>query len=167
MAIYARRPKSNFVPAPKGMQHAVCVDVVDLGEVDGKWGKKPKVRIVWQLAARMSDGKPYLAQKMYTNSLHEKATLRKDLESWRGRRFSDDELNQFDLEKLITVNCQLQVIHDTSDDGTVWANVQAVLPVSTDVPPIQAEGYTRVIDRTDDGGGDGGHARYDDDPVPF
>ncbi|MHA1379626.1 MAG: hypothetical protein ACTSRG_14730 [Candidatus Helarchaeota archaeon] len=47
-------------------------------------------------------------------SLHAKATMRKFLESWRGKKFTKEELEGFDLQKILGKPCQLQIIH--SDD---------------------------------------------------
>ncbi len=147
MAIVARKPESNFEPCPEGLHHAVCVDVVDLGIVKGAFGDKPKVRIVWQIEEENQKLRRFTARKQYTLSLHEKANLRKDLEAWRGRKFTEDELNGFDLEKLLTANCQIQVVHDISDEGTVYANVQAVVPAPKNVPKLVPLDYTREQDR--------------------
>ncbi len=162
MAIYASRPKTDFVPAPEGLHQAVCVDVVDLGEQPTVWGPKHKVKLVWQIAQRMESGLPYLVSCRYTLSLHEKATLCQHLEAWRGRRFSDQELEMFDLEKLVGVNCQLQIIHNTKED-TTYANVQTIVPAKG-LTPIRAENYVRERDRTEN---DNGYKTDDDDFVPF
>ena len=47
--------------------------------------------------AEDDNGRRFQLRKDYKNSLHEKAGLRKDLEAWRGRRFTDAELAGFDL----------------------------------------------------------------------
>jgi hypothetical protein len=169
MSIIAKRPESSFTPAPEGLHHAVCVDVIDLGLVAGIWGEKPKVRIVWQLDEENPEsGRRYEVRKMYTLSLHEKAALRKDLESWRGRKFTEDELGGFDLEKLVGVNCQVQIVHDLSDNGTVWANVQAIVPAPKNVPKLVPADYVRAKDRPSDRhNGAGRHPALDEDPIPF
>ncbi len=149
MAIIAKEPEQKeYTPCPEGLHHAVCVDVVDLGIVTGAFGDKHKVRIVWQIEEEQPDtGRRHTASKQYTLSLHEKASLRKDLESWRGRKFVKDELAGFDLEKLIGVNCQIQVVHDISDDGRIWGNVQAVVPPPKNIAKLSALDYTRHKDR--------------------
>ena len=95
MAIVASKG-SSFTPCPAGTFCAVCIDVVDLGMVQstysGKTKKQHKVHIIWQIEEKRDDGKFFTPRKRYTLSLHEKASLRKDLESWRGRPFTDDEL---------------------------------------------------------------------------
>jgi hypothetical protein len=140
----------NFTPAPPGLHQAVCVDVVDMGILEvsyaGKTKQQHKVRVVWQLEDTMEDGKPFIAQKRYTLSLYEKAALRKDLESWRGKTFTRDEEAGFDIERLIGVNCFLNVVH-VDKDGKVYANVAGVVPLKKGMPTITARDYVRVKDR--------------------
>ena len=141
----------DYSPAPAGVHQAVCCDVVDLGIVESEWqGQKKtahKVRIIWQLAELMEDGRPYTVSSRYTASLHEKARLRADLQSWRGRAFTAEELQQFDLEKLIGAGCLINVMH-TSRNGKTYADIAAIMPLAARTPklPISA-GYVRVQDR--------------------
>lgn len=169
MAILAKDTRKEFTPAPEGLHQAVCVDVVDLGMQDGQWGPKPKVRIVWQLdQANAETGKRFTVSQQYTLSLNEKATLRHHLEAWRGKKFSPQELQGFDLEKLLGVNGQVQVVHALSDDGRIWANVQAIVPLGKGMTKMRGEEYMRVKDRTnkpDDPAGNGGKPAEED--VPF
>lgn len=148
MPIIAKDSGSNFIPAPAGPALAVCCDVVDLGLVTGKFGTKPEIKIVWQLAD-VDDQiqKRPIVQKRYTLSLHEKANLRKDLESWRGRPFTTEELKGFDVEKVIGVPVFLNIVHNTKD-GTTYANAAAVMPPPKSSPAVAVEGYIRVKDRT-------------------
>jgi len=128
MAIIAMKPNSNgtYTPAPEGVHDAVCCDVADLGIVETTWQgetkSQHKVRLVWQLAAKMEDGRPYSIGRRYGLTLHEKSSLAKDLKSWFGKPPPDN----FDLEKLIGQNCQLVIVH-SERDGTTYANVQSVL----------------------------------------
>ena len=167
MAIIARKPESSFEPCPEGLHQAVCVDVVDLGLQDTPWGSKHKVELRWQVdQINERAGRRFELRKRYTNSLHEKAALRKDLECWRGRKFTEEELNGFDLEKLLTINCQLQVIHTLSDEGKTYDNVQAIVPHNSKLPRIAAQDYVRYQDRSKQQGN--GHApATGDDSVPF
>ena len=128
MAIMAIKPQSNgtYTPAPEGVHDAVCCDVADLGIVETTWQgetkQQHKVRIVWQLAAKMEDGRPFSIGRRYGLTLHEKSSLFKDLKTWFGKAPPDN----FDLEKLIGQNCQIVVTHNERD-GTTYANVQSVL----------------------------------------
>lgn len=84
----------------------------------------------------------------YTLSLHEKSKLRPMLEAWRGRKFTNEELEGFDLERLLGANCQVQVCHNISSDGQVYANVQAVVPAAKGAAKMAVNhGYIRVCER--------------------
>ena len=43
--------------------------------------------------------------------MHEKSTLRRDLESWRGVGFTEQEAAKFDITKLMGVPCMISIIH--------------------------------------------------------
>jgi hypothetical protein len=137
----------EFIPAPAGVHQAVCVDVIDMGLLEVTFGGKTKtqhkVRVLWQIDEDMPDGRRFLVQKRYTLSLNEKATLRKDLESWRGKPFTDaDVYDGFDLEKLIGVNALLNVIH-AEKGGRTFANVASVAPLAKRMTKIEPKGYER------------------------
>lgn len=155
MAIMAAAGSDNktFTPAPSGVHQAVCVDVVDLGVLDVTWQgvskKQHKVNVAWQINEDRDDGKPYLVFKRYTLSLSEKSNLRKDLESWRGRKFTSDEERGFDIERLIGVNCLLNVTHNHVGDRT-FANVVSIMPLAKGMPVITARDYVRKCDRQPD-----------------
>lgn len=168
MAIVAKDTRKEFTPAPEGLHQSVCVDVVDLGMQDGQWGPKPKVRLVWQLdRLNPETGKRFTVSQQYTLSLNEKANLRHHLEAWRGKKFSPQELQGFDLEKLLGVNGQVQVVHALSDDGRIWANVQAIVPLGKGMTKMRAEEYTRVKDRTDKPADAAAKNGNDESDVPF
>jgi len=170
MPIIAKRPETTYTAAPEGLHHAVAVDVIDLGIVTSTFGDRHKCRIVWQIEEEnVETRRRFDARKQYNLSLHEKATLRKDLESWRGRKFSEEELKGFDLEKLIGVNCQIQIVHDLGEDGTIWANVTAVVPPPRNTAKLVSLDYTRVKDRPKTQGNKPGvlETELDDVSVPF
>lgn len=74
------------------------------------------------------DGKPapMTISREYTLSLSEKANLRHDLESWRGRQFTIEELKGFQVEKVLGQPCMLSVIHKTSGKGKVYATISNI-----------------------------------------
>lgn len=139
---------ASFTPAPEGVHQAVCVDVIDKGMVETKGfnGAPPKkkhmVSIAWQIDELRDDGKRFLVYRRYTLSLNEKASLRKDLESWRGRKFTRDEEMGFDVETVIGANCMLNIQHNQSGDK-VYANVVSVMPKHKSMPNLVADGYER------------------------
>lgn len=149
-----KEPESNFIPAPAGVHAAVCVDEIDLGYVANRFYPDADdvltVRLVWQIAEEMSDGKPFLIKKEYRASLHEKAGLRKDLESWRGRPFTEAEKVGFDLENVVGMPCMLNIIHKTGSKGGTFANIAAVMPLPRDMLKLTPRDYVRVNDRPKD-----------------
>lgn len=138
MGLTAKKKEGgNFDPVSQGLHHAICISLYDLGtQYMEKFGKSAhKVLLVWEIPDERieveKDGEkkdmPRAISKEYTLSLHEKAGLRKELESWRGRAFSEQELEGFDLTKLLGANCMVQVIHKTKGEGKTFANVANVV----------------------------------------
>jgi hypothetical protein len=142
MAIIAQeKGGKDFKKVPPGAHFAICNMVVDCGVQDisfkGKAKQQHKVYVRWEVPdERVSwekDGKahegPCSIGRFYTLSLSEKAILRKDLENWRGRMFTEDELKGFDLETILGKPCQIMVTH--SDDGK-YANINGIMGLSKD-----------------------------------
>lgn len=139
---------STFEPHPEGQFRAVCVDVVEKLNVPTAFGPKNKVRLVWQTEESREDGKPFLASASFNASLHEQSRLRPFLESWRGKKFTADELKGFDLEALIGIGAVLQITH-TTKDGKTYDNVSSIMRLMKGMEPVEARDYTRVKDRPD------------------
>jgi len=126
----------DFTPIPEDLHLAICYGIWDLGSQFTNFSDHPvhQVVIVWELPEVRGeferDGKkvdlPRAISQKYTVSLHEKANLRKALESWRGKKFTEEELKGFDLKKLLGVPCQIQVLHNVKD-GKTYANVGAII----------------------------------------
>jgi len=150
MPIIAKAGGGSFAPAPAGTHSAVCCDVVDLGVLEvnyaGKTKRQHKITVIWQIGERRDDDKLFLLRKRYTLSLHEKASLRKDLESWRGRSFTPAELEGFDIETLLGVPCLLSVIHQAKD-GDIFANISAIMRLPKGMEALKVVDYVRVCDR--------------------
>lgn len=132
----------NFPQVEPGMHAATCYGVIDLGtQPGGEFKPQRKVLIMWELNERIPDGEhegePYRLSKFYTASLNEKAGLRKDLQSWRGRPFSQQELVKFNLANLIGVPALLNVSH--GDNGK--ARIESVNPMikGAKVETLQAD----------------------------
>jgi hypothetical protein len=104
----------SFENPEAGSYAAVCIRMIDLGTQEITWEGttkfQHKVKIVWELSEKMADGRPFITMRDYTVSLHEKAQLRKDLESWRGRPFTPEELAGFDPKVLIGKGCMINLI---------------------------------------------------------
>lgn len=132
----------EFELCPPGNHVARCYSVVDLGYQDTEWQgvhkSVRKVRISWELPNElMDDGRPFSVSANYTLSLGEKANLRRDLQSWRGRAFTEEELRGFDIESVAGVPAMVNVVHNTGRDGRTYANVGSIspLPKGLECPP--------------------------------
>lgn len=123
----------SFELCPSGTFVATCYRFLDRGtqisEFNGERKRRREVMLTWELPDEMmTDNRPFSVSKTYTWSMHEKATLRKDLESWRGLAFTDADFDgpkAFNTKKLIGAPCMLTVTHTTKGDKT-YANVAAI-----------------------------------------
>ena len=128
--------KKEFKIAPVGSHLARLYRIIDLGtqtsEYMGQTKMLRKVKFFWELHGddlKTDDGKPLIQTRNYTLSLGDKASLRKDLESWRGKSFTDDELRGFDISKLLDKWCMVTVQHRTANNSNVYADAVAITPV--------------------------------------
>lgn len=137
----------DFKRAPAGSHVAVCNMVADCGLQSGFEGKpQRKIYVRFEIPAERveyeKDGKtvegPLTIGSFYTASMNEKATLRKHLEGWRGKTFTDDEAAQFDVSKLLGQGCMLSVIEKESG-GKTYSNIAGMskLPRGFEAPPAE------------------------------
>ena len=136
--------EGNFDPVPQGAHIARCVSVVDLGIQQTPWGSKEKVYIGFEIPSirvewKDKDGKehegPALIGSTYTNSIHEKSVLGQHLVNWRGRAFTEEERNGFDLFTIVGVPCMVSVTHKQKGEK-IYANVSGIMgaPAGTVIP---------------------------------
>ena len=137
---------TSFPPIEPGTYLARAYGLVDLGrQYSQKYDKSsPKVLIMWELPTETVEvedrTETRVLSKQYTCSLSDNASLRKDLESWRGRRFTDEELKGFDLRNIVGVPCQLSITNEERN-GKTYSNINAVvsIPKGTQVPELTKE----------------------------
>lgn len=143
--LLAKEPESERVLISEGVHLAVCIGVFDLGTQYSRIFDKEahKILIMWEVPDEriVVDEKslPLAISKRYTLSLHEKAQLRKDLESWRGKAFPPETLKEgFDLKKILGKTCQIQIIHNESD-GKTYANIAGIMALPKGTNPLEPE----------------------------
>lgn len=136
----ASESKGSFVQVSPGMHLAMCYKIVDLGtqksEYLGEVKHLPKVMFQFEVHGDNEQGEPMITpkgepltiSKNFTLSLAEKATLRRDLQTWRGKEFTAAELKGFELKNVLSKWCMLSVVHSTVGDKT-YANIQAIMPI--------------------------------------
>jgi len=142
----------DFTPPPAGTFPAVCYRVIDLGtqksEFQGETKIQRKILLSWEIAdeeERMPDGRPFSLSSRYTWSMHEKATLRRDLESWRGKAFVEADFGPegFNIRKLVGAPCMLNVVHKLKD-GKTFGNVGSIAKMPRGMvaaPLVNTEAY--------------------------
>jgi len=131
----------SFEKCPEGMHLGRCYRIIDLGtqksEYMGQVKYLHKVMLGWEIHGmnesgqpiKMSDGRPFAIFKNYTLSWSEKANLRLDLQSWRGKAFTQEEMRRFDLKNVLGAWCMLNIIERSGQDGKSYTNVAGVSPV--------------------------------------
>lgn len=129
----------DFKRVPAGTHLAICNLVADLGIQPGSgMYPDPKRQIVirWEVPGERveyeRDGQkvegPQTISRTLTASMNEKAGLRKLLESWRGKKFTDAEAASFDVASILGKPCLLSIT-ETEKNGEVYANVGNVSPL--------------------------------------
>lgn len=139
-----------------GNQVARCIRVIELGtqkkEYQGQTSWKRQTLIVWELPLSLMTegehtGKPFTISQFYTASLGEKANLRRDLENWRGRAFTQEELNGFDQRNILGKPCMLNLI---DREGKVRVSGVSSIPKGMTVPPQVNESIFYDVDEHDE-----------------
>jgi hypothetical protein len=132
--------RKQFQIAPAGTHLARLYRIIDLGtqmrEYEGKVNMSRKAKFFFELHGEdvynkpllTADGKPLIQSREYTVSLNEKANLRRDLEAWRGKAFTEDELKGFDISNILGHFCMVNISHRQKGDMT-YADLKGVSAV--------------------------------------
>ena len=149
----------DFAPVPAGVFIARCYELIDLGtqtEESGQYAGNVnhKIRIGFEILDKDSEGKPLTItvdnvekpmaiSKTYTMSMSEKSNLRKDLAAWRGKQFSDDEADAFDVSKLLGAFCMLNITHKVSGKGKTYANISGISPIPSALKDMKPKPFNK------------------------
>lgn len=144
MSITATNKGGDIVLPPSGNHIARCYSMIHIGTIEdeymGEKKKMNKIRISWESSNELhtfdeSKGpQPFSVSKEYTLSMNDRATLRKDLESWRGKEFTDEESASFDVTKVLGKFCMVNVIHKKSTAGKDYAAITSITPMPKGIP---------------------------------
>lgn len=128
----------SFTPVPPGMYLARCYRIVDLGtqksEYKGVMKSLRKVMLQFEVhgeddagnAIVTAKGEPMSISKNFTLSLAEKATLRTDLQTWRGKEFTADELRGFELKNVLGQWAMLNISKSLGNNGKEYTNIATI-----------------------------------------
>lgn len=131
----------DFEQPPIGTHVGRCTKIIDIGTQRGEYQGKAIIKrqciVGWELSNELMTegdykGKPFVVSRFYTSSLSEKANLRKDLENWRGRGFTEEELNGFDAKNILGKPCMLSLT--ANEKGKVRVTGVMALPKGMIVP---------------------------------
>ena len=131
------RAKPKAPPVEPGVYMAVCIGFIDLGEQYSDLFKthSNKGMYVWELPGETieidGEQKPRQLSKEFTISSSNKSNLRKFIESWNGKSYSDDEFLEFDLFDQIGKPCQLNIVLNETKE---YSNVDNLMPIPKGFP---------------------------------
>lgn len=152
--VLAKASESMFRLHDEGQFLGQCIDVVDVGEDVIDYPNKdkytaPKCAIVFRTEEVNPETGQFLEiSQEFTVSMGERANLRKFLESWRGKPYSDEQAREgVPVDRLEKQYGMLSIAHKKSGKGKTYAYIQTIVPVPKrmqgDLPDMTA-GYKRA-----------------------
>lgn len=132
-------------PVPQGIYLARCYGIIDLGtqKTTHLGGTKHLNEVMLQFELHdvgeaggqlfTANGKSMSISKSFTLSLAEKATLRKDIQTWRGREFTPDELRGFQLKSVLGEWALISVVNAMDQNGHDCTSIATIMPVPPQV----------------------------------
>jgi len=147
----------SFTPVTPGMHLARCYRIVDVGTqtstYDGKTRHLQKVMLQFEVHGEDDSGKPLVTakgepmsiSKNFTLSLAEKATMRKDLQAWRGRDFTPEELRGFELKNVLGAWAMITASKALGGNGKEYTNIVSINPVPVSIKKAGLpEGFNKL-----------------------
>ena len=147
----------SFTPVTPGMHLARCYRIVDMGtqktEFQGQAKHLQKVMLQFEVHGEDDAGKPLVTakgepmsiSKNFTLSLAEKATMRKDLQAWRGRDFTPEELRGFELKNVLGAWAMITASKALGGNGKEYTNIVSINPVPVAIKKAgMPEGFNKL-----------------------
>ena len=131
------RAKPKVPPVEAGVYMAVCIGFVDLGEQYSEKFKNYSFKgmYIWELPGETieidGEQKPRQLSKEFAISASNKSNLRKFIETWNSKSYSDEEFMEFDLFEQVGKPCQLNVVLNETKE---YANVDNLMPIPKGFP---------------------------------
>jgi hypothetical protein len=135
------KDSGDFLSVPAGMHLGRCYRIVDKGTQRGFQDKlQPTVMLQFEIHGEdaegqpltTKDGRPLSQSKSYNCTLSEKSNLRQDLQMWRGRDFTAQELRGFELKNVLGAWAMLTIIHKEAN-GKIYTKIVAINPVPANI----------------------------------
>lgn len=151
------RAKPAIPPVEPGTYIAVCIGAVDLGEQETAFNGKTKyvnqIQIIYELPSELieidGEEQPRQLSRRFTISLSAKSNLRKFIETWYSKKFTDESIRDFDTNDFLGKPAMLSVV--LSEDGN-YANIAsaAALPKGMPAPEAKSELIDFDVENWDD-----------------
>lgn len=136
-------PKSApVVQVEPGTYIARCFSMVHIGTIEYDWNgqknKSNKVRINFELPNELKvfkegeGAKPVAIAVEYSLSFGKKSKLRPELEKWRGKAFTEEEMDNFDITKLVGVPAFITITENEKGYSEITGITK--LPKGTECP---------------------------------
>lgn len=131
------RAKPKVPPVEAGVYMAVCIGFVDLGEQYSEKFKNYSYKgmYIWELPGETieidGEQKPRQLSKEFTISASNKSNLRKFIETWNSKSYSDEDFMEFDVFEQVGKPCQLNVVLNETKE---YANVDNLMPIPKGFP---------------------------------
>lgn len=150
------KSNGNGIPVmEEGTYQAICTGIIDIGlQYSEKYKKaNPKVMIMWSFPSEKilvnEEEVVRIQSKEYTSSLGEQSNLRRDLSAWRGKQFTDEELQGFVLTNILNVPCLMQIIHKERN-GNKYAEISSIMALPKTMEKADASNLNHIIFDFDD-----------------
>lgn len=135
---------TNIPKLEDGVYTAISSMLIDIGAQKSTIDNnvRRKFIMIWNIGGEFvevnNEQLPRVMSKEYTLSLNEKSNLRKDLQAWRGKAFTEEELQGFDILTIMNKPCQLQIINEEKN-GKTYNNISAIMavPKGLQVEPLE------------------------------
>lgn len=144
-------PVQTYEIASEGVVDAVCCEFVNLGIVQTSFGPKPKGMYIFQISELTEKGKFKGSRKevrwqfpLSWGSDSMPSNMRKMIEKWRGKKMTEEERQEFEMESVVGKACRLVIEHNVTDKGT-FANINLIMKKGdVELSPLN---YTPLADR--------------------
>lgn len=126
--VTAKNSDAKFKSHDEGQFVGQCVDCVDLGECVQDFADKPKYlaqkcALVFRTGEKNDETGEFIdVSAEFTVSMGEKANLRKFLEQWRGKPYTQEQVDEgVPLDRLVGNWALLTIAHKKSAKGRTYA----------------------------------------------
>lgn len=140
--VQSNKSDSKFKLVPVGNHLGRCYRIIDLGTqtsvIKGETSIQKEIEISWEVHGNddngnpltTSDGRPLVIDRRFSRTWYENSALRKMLQSWRNKPWTNKEAEGFDLKNILGHWAMVAVVHRVSgNNGKTYANVNDLTPV--------------------------------------